>query len=153
MKWVSDDYVGTTGHERTMLFGSGKIPMVKSYCQALPPERRGPVKSHKSRIQMLGVSEKDLDRFDAFLKAHPGLSLKTSSKSVTFSDRADSTEDSEHAVHGHGHGHGHGRGYGQSEGHLHTHTHTQAHTIHEHSASVSSIQPKKKTLVEELMGK
>ena len=41
-----EEYVSATGHEGKMLFGSGKIPSVTSFCAALRPGEKGPFKSN-----------------------------------------------------------------------------------------------------------
>jgi hypothetical protein len=43
----TDEYIARTGFEREMLFGSGKIPSVKSYCEILSPIERLPSKLKK----------------------------------------------------------------------------------------------------------
>jgi hypothetical protein len=42
---LSDDCLSLTGYEKSMLFGSGKIPSVKSYCQTLTPLDNFPAKT------------------------------------------------------------------------------------------------------------
>jgi hypothetical protein len=42
---LTDEYLSLTGYEKSMLFGSGKIPSVKSYCQTLTPLDNYPAKS------------------------------------------------------------------------------------------------------------
>ena len=42
---LTDDYLSLTGYEKSMLFGSGKIPSVKSYCQTLTPLDNFPTKT------------------------------------------------------------------------------------------------------------
>ena len=42
---LTDEYLSLTGYEKSMLFGSGKIPSVKSYCQTLTPLDNFPTKT------------------------------------------------------------------------------------------------------------
>ena len=66
----TDEYVGATGHEANMLFGSGKIPGVKSFCQLLNPIERAPFASNVRPP----VTNKDLFRMDLELQVQVRLS-------------------------------------------------------------------------------
>ena len=66
----TDEYVGSTGHEARMLFGSGKIPGVKSFCQLLKPVERAPFASNVRPP----VTNKDLFSMDLELQAQVSLS-------------------------------------------------------------------------------
>lgn len=46
----TDEYIARTGFENSMLFGSGKIPYVKSYCEILSPIERLPTKLKRGNI-------------------------------------------------------------------------------------------------------
>ena len=66
--------MGATGHEARMLFGSGKIPGVKSFCQLLAPMERAPFASNVRPP----VTNKDLYRMDLELQVQVCLSTSIS---------------------------------------------------------------------------
>ena len=60
-----DEYVGVTGLEKHMLFGTGQIPSVYSYVQALKGAERGPFRSN-IRSE---VSDEQLRNIDLLVEA------------------------------------------------------------------------------------